>query len=121
MNPYFLIPVLQIETGDQGFYSNIFEIATSVFSLILFFVTLYAWAKRGKQPTLLIVSMAFLLFFSKQLLEILPFGSLHSELVSSLFDFATLVLFFIALVVRPRRRESRETRNTGIELTDNTK
>jgi hypothetical protein len=81
----------------------ILEAAASVFSLLLFFVTMYAWSRRGRQPTLLIVSIAFLSYFSKILLEILPISEIHDELIGSIIDFVTLGLFFLALVVRPRR------------------
>jgi hypothetical protein len=81
------------------------EVASSVFALVLFGITIYAWNKRGRQPTLLIVSFGFIAFFLKQLVEILPLSLLHSELFTSAMDFLTLGLFFIALVVRPQRKE----------------
>ena len=79
------------------------ETAASIFSLVLFFVTIYAWNRRGRQRTLLIVSFAFLAYFSKLIIEILPVGELHDDLISSIMDFVTLGLFFIALVVKPQR------------------
>ena len=42
---------------------------------------LYAWSRRGRQPTLLIVSIAFLVYFFKLIIEILPIGELHDDLV----------------------------------------
>ncbi len=100
-----LVPLFQIGAFSQdGSIEYVLELATGIFSLVLFAITLYAWWQRGRQPTLLIVSFAFLAFFSKQLIEILPLGQLHGELFSSVMDFLTLVLFFIALVVRPRRK-----------------
>ena len=82
------------------------ETAASIFSLVLFFVTLYAWSRRGRQPTLLIVALAFLAYFSKLIIEILPIGELHDELISSVMDFVTLGLFFLALVIKPQRGAS---------------
>ena len=79
------------------------EAATAIFSLVLFAVTLYAWATRGRQATLLIVSIAFLAFFSKQATGLLPISALHAEVFRSAMDLITLALFFLALVVRPRR------------------
>ena len=79
------------------------EAATAIFSLVLFLVTLYAWASRGHQATLLIVSIAFLAFFSKQAVGLLPISSLHVEVFRSAMDLITLGLFFLALVVRPKR------------------
>jgi len=81
------------------------EAASSVFALVLSGITIYAWNKRGRQPTLLIVSFGFIAFFLKQLVEILPLSPLHSELFTSAMDFLTLGLFFVALVVRPQRKE----------------
>ncbi|MGI0092451.1 MAG: hypothetical protein ACREBS_12160 [Nitrososphaerales archaeon] len=80
------------------------ESAAGIFSLILFVVSLYAWSRRGRQISLLIVAVAFLTFFSKQLIEILPIDELHDELFSPIMDFVVLGLFFVALVVRPQRR-----------------
>ncbi len=57
----------------------ILEAAASIFSLVLFFVTMYAWSRRGRQPALLVVSVAFLVYFSKLIIEILPVGELHDD------------------------------------------
>ena len=89
------------------------EFAAGIFSLILFAVSLYAWFRRGRQFSLLIVAIAFLTFFSKQLIEILPIGELHDELFSSIMDFVVLGLFFVALVVRPQRRIETELRHAN--------
>jgi hypothetical protein len=80
------------------------QVASGIFALILFVVTVYAWKKRGSQRSLLIVSLGFLAFFAKQLVEILPLSDWHSDLFLSAMDFLTLGLFFVALVVRPQRR-----------------
>jgi hypothetical protein len=78
--------------------------AAGIFSLLLFGLSLYAWYRRGKQPSLLIVSIAFLAFFSELLVEILPVGEADDELFSSIMDFVVLGLFFLALVVKPQRK-----------------
>jgi hypothetical protein len=80
------------------------EAASSVFALVLFAITIYAWNRRGRQLTLLIVSFGFIAFFLKQLIEILPLDPLHGELFSSAMDFLTLGFFFFALVIRPQRK-----------------
>ncbi|MGA2875318.1 MAG: hypothetical protein ABSE82_07240 [Nitrososphaerales archaeon] len=95
---------LQFGDVEQGMSLTFFlETAASIFSLVLFFVTMYAWSRRGRQPALLVVSVAFLVYFSKLIIEILPIGELHDDLVSSIMDFVTLGIFFIALVVKPQR------------------
>ncbi len=81
------------------------DLVSGVFAFVLFAITLFAWRFRGKQPSLLIVALGFLAFFSKQLIQILPLNDWHSDLFKSGMDFLTLGLFFIALVVRPQRRD----------------
>ena len=96
--------VLQIGPFDtKGSISFLLQTGASIFSLILFMVTIFAWSRRGRQSNLLLVAFAFFLYFSKLLIELLPIGELHDELVSSVMDFGTLTLFFLALVVRPHR------------------
>jgi heme/copper-type cytochrome/quinol oxidase subunit 1 len=92
-----------IEEGEGGGFATVLEFGAGTFSLVLFAVTLYAWFRR-RQPTLLVVSFAFFTFFVKQILEILPFSVLHTEIASSILDFLTLTLFFVALVVAPKRK-----------------
>ncbi len=103
-----------IDVGEGGGLATVLEFGAGVFSLVLFAVTLYAWFRR-RQPTLLIVSFAFFTFFIKQILEILPFNVLHTELASSILDFLTLTLFFVALVVAPRRKSASQS---GSKLAD---
>jgi hypothetical protein len=105
----FLNQILQIgEFSEGSAISAALEIAAGLFSIILFFVCLYAWSTRGRQPTLLIVSIAFLAFFLKQSLEIIPIDLLHTEIVASIMDLIILALFFLALVVRPSRNKGKQ-------------
>ena len=61
---------------------------------------MYAWSKR-RQPALIMVAIAFFLFFAKTLLDyVLPAAT--EDIVRVGIDFAALALFFIAIVVRPR-------------------
>jgi len=106
-NLIFTIEVLRSLVGldVEGSAEFTLEMASSLFALVLFGITLYAWNRRGRQITLLLVSFGFVAFFLKQLIEILPLSPLHSELFTASMDFLTLGLFFVALVVRPQRRE----------------
>ena len=95
-----------------------FEVATGILSIVLFSVTLYAWARRERQQTLFMLSFAFLACFIRQLGSILLVGPLQDELFDSVMDFVILGLFFAALVIRPRRkreplrnREAPESKN----------
>jgi len=82
--------------------AKILELGRGVFALVLFTISLYAWSKR-KQPALLIVATAFLLFFGKTVLDVLYSRSTLIDIVRPLFDFIALALFFVAIVIRPRR------------------
>ena len=81
--------------------TDLLEIGRGIFALILFSLSLYAWSRR-KQPALIMVAAAFLLFFTKTLLDyVLP--STTEDVVRVGIDFVALALFFVAIVVRPRR------------------
>ncbi len=81
--------------------TDLLEIGRGIFALILFSLSLYAWSRR-KQPALIMVAAAFLLFFTKTLLDyVLP--SATEDIVRVGIDFVALALFFVAIVVRPRR------------------
>jgi hypothetical protein len=103
--------------SDEGSIEYVLDIATAIFSLVLFAVTLFAWTRRSRQPTLLMVSLGFLVFFVKQVVEALPLIALHGELFGSVMDFLTLIIFFVALVVRPSRRVlSTNSRNKEVDV-----
>ncbi len=105
-----LLSIFQALSDDErGSIEYVLKFASGIFSLILFGITLFAWIRRGRQATLLIVAIAFFAFFSKQIIEILPLGEMHDELFSSIMDFVVLALFFIALVIRPQRRTNRNS------------
>lgn len=104
----------RLQFGNEGPIEFGLDIATGVFSFLLFAVTLYAWTRRGRQPTLLIVSFGFLTFFIEQVVEVLPFSNLNGELFQSVMDFLTLTLFFVALVVRPQRKAKSKVNESEI-------
>ena len=79
------------------------EIGAGFFSLVLFSLTIYA-SYRRKQSSLLPVAIAFLLFFVEELFDILPLSDPITNFVSDVLDFTILSLFFVAIVVRPRRK-----------------
>ncbi len=100
-----LFPISQLgQFSEGGLISTTLEIAAGVFAIALFLVSIFAWWRRGMQPTLLIVSFAFLAFFCKLALELIPLNILHNESVNSIMDLIILALFFFALVARPRRK-----------------
>jgi len=81
--------------------TDLLEIGRGIFALILFSLSLYAWSRR-RQPALIMVAAAFLLFFMKTLLDyVLP--STTEDVVRVGIDFVALALLFVAIVVRPRR------------------
>jgi hypothetical protein len=88
-------------SGSPTDLTDLLEIGRGIFALILFSLSLYAWSRR-RQPALIMVATAFLLFFMKTLLDyVLP--SPTEGIVRVGIDFAALALFFVAIVVRPRR------------------
>lgn len=95
------LPILD-STGLATDPAELLELGRGAFALILFSVSLYAWSKR-KQPALIIVATAFLLFFLKTILDILLPTSTLLELSREFIDFAALALFFVAIVLRPRK------------------
>jgi hypothetical protein len=95
------LPIL-VATGLSTDPAEILELGRGVFGLVLFAISLYAWSKR-KQPALLIVAAAFVLFFAKTVLDVLYSTSTLIDLIRPLFDFVALALFFVAIVIRPRK------------------
>jgi hypothetical protein len=95
------LPILDI-TGLSTDPAELLELGRGVFALILFTISLYAWFKR-KQFALIIVATAFLLFFVKTVLDILLPTSTLLDFSREFIDFASLALFFVAIVIRPRK------------------
>jgi len=82
--------------------AELLDIAAGIFALVLFAVSLYAWYLR-RQTSLAIVALAFLMFFTKTIIrEFFPL-MLGEDLITDLLNFAALALFFLAIVVRPRK------------------
>jgi hypothetical protein len=90
--------------GTQKDLGDVLRVVSGIFALILFLLSIYAWSRR-KQPALVIVSVAFLTFFLKIIIELLSevydIGPL--ELFLIVIDFITLALFFMAIVLKPKR------------------
>lgn len=85
---------------------EILDIGGGVFALVLFAVSLYAWYLR-RQTSLIIVALAFLMFFVKTVIhEFFPLLQ-GADLINDMLDFVALALFFLAIVVRPRRDMSK--------------
>jgi hypothetical protein len=101
------LPVLDA-TGLSTDPAEILELGRGVFALVLFTIYLYAWSRR-RQLALIIVATAFLLFFAKTILDILLPTSTLLDLTREFIDFAALALFFVAIVVRPRKDPGKGT------------
>ena len=94
-------------SGSPTDPTELLEIGRGIFALILFSLSLYAWSRR-RQPALIMVAAAFFLFFIKTFVDyILP--SPTEDIVRVGIDFAALALFFVAIVVRPRRDPGNRT------------
>jgi hypothetical protein len=97
--------LFSIQLGSQDtVVESILDTATVTFCLVLFGITMYAWSRSGRQPSLLLVAIAFLTFLSIEVIERFPIGDLEKTLARSILGFLTLTLFFVALVLRPQRR-----------------
>jgi heme A synthase len=109
ISSHCLVLIFQIGQleGGQREAAEVLRAGAGIFALILFTLSLYAWSRR-RQPALLIVSLAFLLFFITHVVQIAAdvyeFNA-SMNLVLVLMDFIILALFFVAIVVRPRRKE----------------
>ena len=81
---------------------ELLDIGTGIFALVLFSVSLYAWYLR-RQFALVIVSLAFLTIFARtvfrEFLSTLP----GVDFITDALEFVALTLFFVAIVVRPRK------------------
>jgi len=87
--------------GQQVDTTDTLGVAAGVLALILLSLSIYAWSKR-RQPSLLIASAVFFLFFLKVVLEIIPSEGNTLQFLSVILDFLILLLLFLAVVVKPR-------------------
>jgi len=101
------LPILDT-TGLSADPLELLELGRGIFAFVLFTISLYAWSKR-KQLGLIIVATAFLLFFAKTILDFLLPSSTFLDLIRESIDFAALALFFVAIVVRPRKELGKAT------------
>ena len=101
-----VIHVTQFE-GAEKETAEALGIASGIFALFLFSLSMYAWSRR-RQPALAIVSIAFLLFFFRHIVQVLAEMYEYDSSVSLalvFMDFIVLALFFVAIVIRPKRRQ----------------
>ena len=106
---YLLSLVIQVGQfeGAERETAEALGIGSGIFALFLFSLSMYAWSRR-RQPALAIVSVAFLLFFFRHIVQVLAeiyeFDSVVA-LPLVFAEFIILALFFVAIVVRPRRKQ----------------
>ncbi len=94
---------------------TIIELASGIFALALVLLSLYSWSRR-RHYSLLIFSMAFLVYFVNIMIDALqPFTGIASELAVAVLNFVILALFFVALVVGSgrKRQVAPEKKNEG--------
>ncbi|SRR5579864_523473 len=90
---------------------EILDIGTGLFALILFSVSIYAWHLR-KQTSLVIVALGFLMFFSRTIIKELLSSIPGADVIDDTLVFAALALFFLAIVVRPRKDLTKDETDT---------
>jgi len=101
-----IIRIGQFEGAERG-TAEALGTASGIFSLLLFSLSIYAWSRR-RQPALAIVSIAFLLFFIRHIVQVLAeMYEFDSAVALPLVfvDFIVLALFFVAIVIRPKRKQ----------------
>ena len=86
---------------------EVLSLAVGVFAVILVVVSLFAY-RRTKISSLLLVSIAFALFALKTFIHhldifIFKWGTSVENTIFTGLDFAILVLFFLAIVIRVRK------------------
>ncbi|HET7404649.1 MAG TPA: hypothetical protein VFJ63_00875 [Candidatus Bathyarchaeia archaeon] len=94
---------LQVSLSDPR---ELLDIGAGVFAFVLFAVSLYAWYIR-RQFALAIVSLAFLVIFVRTLLREFLSGLLGLDFITDSLEFVALTLFFVAIVIRPRKDVSK--------------
>jgi len=98
--------VAQFE-GAERETAEALGVASGTFALLLFSLSMYAWSRR-RQPALAIVSIAFLLFFIRHIVQVLAETYEFDSAVALplvFVDFIILALFFVAIVIRPKRKQ----------------
>lgn len=109
-----VIQLVQFE-GTERETAEALGIASGIFALLLFSLSLYAWSRR-RQLALAIVSIAFLLFFFRHTIQVLAeMYEFDSAVALTLVfvDFIILALFFVAIVVRPKRKQPTRDSSTS--------
>ncbi len=86
---------------------EILDIGTGIFALVLFAISCYAWFQRRQTP-LVIVALAFLMFFFRTIFHVFLSSLPGQDLIDDSLVFVALALFFVAIVVRPRKDMSKD-------------
>lgn len=98
----FAVGLLQSGQPSTLDLAGILEIASGIFALTLFSISIIAWYLR-RQWRILIVATAFLLFSLKTLIDFFPPVFVDADFIKIFLDFVVLALFFFAIVLRPRK------------------
>ncbi|HEX4921620.1 MAG TPA: hypothetical protein VFV92_12880 [Candidatus Bathyarchaeia archaeon] len=93
----------QISLSDPR---ELLDIGSGIFAFVLFAVSLYAWYTR-RQFSLVIVSLAFLVIFVRTLLRETLSSLQGLDFITDTLQFVALTLFFVAIVIRPRKDASK--------------
>jgi len=110
----FIIPYSSIRIifhlVNQLRFDDVSSFFAGLVALTLFVLSLYAWS-RSKQPSLIIVSVAFFIYVVKEWMELIPIQTDAINITQNILDFVILVTFFIAIIIGPRIRGSNRVRD----------
>ncbi|MEM0118206.1 MAG: hypothetical protein QXV32_07145 [Conexivisphaerales archaeon] len=101
------LPVLYAKANlliGQADLTDIIVIITGIFSLLLATLSIIAWRRR-QSIRLMIVAVAFLIFFIKTVIELIPNFTNLLQIISSLLDLVVLAIIFIAVTFQPKQKE----------------
>jgi hypothetical protein len=88
-------------------FGDYFDLAAGILSLVLFAIAIYAWYLRRQTP-LLLMAIGFLAFSGSVLIQLQPGEGLAPDVFAVSLQILFLLLFFAALLVRPRAKTEPE-------------
>lgn len=100
--------------SSQTDVTDILSYVVAALAITLFTLSLFAWSRRH-QTSLILVALAFLLFFVKSVIELIPNFTDTLQVITTLIDVLILLFFFLSVVLprefsknKPRKEKSHD-------------